>query len=242
MSEIYKGIIGDITVIFRLKYGEKAAAYFGEWLLKTEEGENPVFVKDEDFVFFKEKWNVEDNAYSEYSLLVYRACDELLKYDRCLFHGAAFLWHKKAYIFTAPSGTGKSTQLKNWIQLYGDEIEIMNGDKPVLKNDGNHVTVMPSPWKGKERLGNDTLIAPLGGIIILEQGEENRIIKLDTNHSVPFLLKRILSVMEQKALVLNAGKMVETIVTSVPVWKLINKGDLHSAELTYQTITGEQNV
>lgn len=46
----------------------------------------------------------------EYLELGPRVCDALLPYGRILFHGAAILWRGRAWIFTANSGTGKTTQ------------------------------------------------------------------------------------------------------------------------------------
>ena len=118
----------------------------------------------------------------------------------------------------------------------------MNGDKPVLGAIDGKIMVYPSPWKGKEGLGDDSLSAPLGGIIILEQGKENRIERLHANKSVPQLLQRILFTVETKESVYLASKMIESIVKSVPVWKLINKGDMASSQLTYETIRKELNL
>jgi len=95
------------------------------------------------------------------------------------FHGAVFSWHGRAFMFTAKSGTGKSTQLKNWLQLYGDEINIINGDKPILAIRDDQVLVYPSPWKGKEGWGQDDVMLPLAGIIFLEQDRINEIRKMN---------------------------------------------------------------
>ena len=55
----------------------------------------------------------------------------------CVFHSAAFWWRGKAYLLTGPSGIGKSTQLRNWMDLYPKETELINGDKPILCFDDN---------------------------------------------------------------------------------------------------------
>lgn len=192
------------------------------------------------FAYVKNKWNIDDSPYTEFSLSVYRAGDELLKHNRCIFHGAAFLWNKKAFIFTAPSGTGKSTQLFNWLQLYKDEIKIINGDKPILCNKmQNHIDVYPSPWKGKEGIGYDDLTASLGGVIVLKQGNINQIKRLPIDVAVLSLLKRILFTAESRESVLQASAMIEAIVSSVPVWMLTNKGDLDSAKITHDLIQKE---
>lgn len=50
-----------------------------------------------------------------------------------MFHGAAV---KKAtgqvYLFAGRSGVGKSTHVNLWKKYLGEEIEILNGDKPFL--------------------------------------------------------------------------------------------------------------
>lgn len=239
MSREYTGEFGGIRLNFRFKYDE-TEKYFNGWLKEINgDCDHCIEVTQQDYDDQKEKWNIDEGPYTESLLSVYRACDELLKYNRCVFHGAAYLWRGKAFLFTAKSGTGKSTQLFNWLELYGDEIKVMNGDKPVLCAEENRIMVYPSPWKGKEGMGDDTLSAPLGGIIILEQGKENYIKKLRPNESVPQLLQRILFTAENRELVLNAGKFIEEMIIKIPVYKLVNTGNKESSILTYETIGKE---
>lgn len=113
----------------------------------------------------------------EYLELGPRVCDALLPYGRILFHGAAILWRGRVWVFTANSGTGKTTQYMLWKLCFGSEIKILNGDKPLLEFREGGILVHPSPWRGKEGLGSLDA-APLGGIILLEQSEENRMRRL----------------------------------------------------------------
>ncbi len=173
-------------------------------------------------------------AFSEYSLLMGQAADRMLGTGRCLFHGAAFCWNQKAYLFTAPSGTGKSTQLKNWIRLYKDEIQIIDGDKPVLRffDDGS-IMVSPSPWNGKERWrGDPHLAVPLAGIIYLRQGTENRIHKMTVKEAVLPIFSQFLFTARDKESVFHISGHEEQMLETVPVWELINLGDLESARVT----------
>lgn len=39
----------------------------------------------------------------------------------------------KAYMFSAPSGTGKSTHAKLWRDCFGDRVTMINDDKPLIK-------------------------------------------------------------------------------------------------------------
>ena len=98
----------------------------------------------------------------------------LANYRGMYIHGAAILYKNKAYLFTAPSGTGKSTHIALWKKLLGDEIVILNGDKPFLRWMDGQVMVCASPWRGKEGWG-ENLTAPLGGIFILRRGETDHV-------------------------------------------------------------------
>ena len=62
------------------------------------------------------------------TLAVYRKIVEsMLGYDTLLMHGAVIAVGNKAWLFTAPSGTGKSTQAELW-ERYRNAEQI-NGDR-----------------------------------------------------------------------------------------------------------------
>ena len=178
-----------------------------------------------------------DDGNTEFGMAVYRASDALLHENRCVIHAAAFLWHERAYLLAADSGVGKTTQIKNWMALYNTETQIINGDKPILRKecDGT-VTVHPSPWKGKEEWGDDTLSAPLGGIIILQQGNKNTIQHLAPAYIVARLLSYCFSSFETSESIHALCQMEDAILRSTPVWRLVNKGDLASTRLIHDTL------
>lgn len=160
----------------------------------------------------------------------------------CLFHGAAFLWRGRAYIFTAPSGTGKSTQYVLWKELLGDGIRIINGDKPLLRleSDGT-VWVHPSPWKGKEHMGS-MCSGPLGGIFLLEQGSANAVAALKPAQSAVPLFCQFLFDAGTAESVHQVCRLESRILETVPVWRLVNRGDADSARLGMETIIRYEEV
>lgn len=165
-----------------------------------------------------------------------RVSEALLLFDRCLFHGAAFLWRGKAYIFTAPSGAGKTTQYVLWKLLYGEEIQILNGDKPVLEfRDGGGIWVHPSPWSGKENMAQDKS-APLGGVIYLSQGQENAVRAMPPKEAVLPLFCQFVMIAETEAAVRRACALEERLLKAVPVWHMVNRGDEASVRLCRDTI------
>ena len=96
------------------------------------------------------------------------------RFEGCYIHGAAITYREKVYLFCAPSGTGKSTHIALWKRKLGDAVQIVNGDKPILRWVEGKPMIFGSPWTGKEGWGKNTS-APLGGIFFLERGETNHI-------------------------------------------------------------------
>lgn len=177
-----------------------------------------------------------DDSVVEYNELVSAVSDALLPRGACLFHGVAFLWRGRAWIFTAPSGTGKTTQFLLWKHCFGEEIRMLNGDKPLLgiHTDGS-VWAYPSPWVGKE--GMYCLeSAPLGGIICLAQSRGNQIRRLSIRESVDRIYGQFLYSADTAEQVRRVCALEDRILRSVPVWLLENRGDAASARLTHDTI------
>lgn len=173
----------------------------------------------------------------EYLELGPRVCDALLPYGRILFHGAAILWRGRVWVFTANSGTGKTTQYMLWKLCFGSQIRILNGDKPLLEFRKDGILVHPSPWRGKEGLGSLDA-APLGGIILLEQSEENRMRRMLPAEAAGPLLTQLLFTRKNADDVRAACALEERLLAQVPVWLLQNRGDAASAALCRDTLMG----
>ena len=124
------------------------------------------------------------------SLCIYRdIAEQLPEYNRFVFHGAAIEYGGNAYLFTAPSGTGKTTHINLWRQYLGDRVKIINGDKPII-NVADSPMVYGTPWAGKEGLHRNAN-APLKAICILKQGKTNSIKMLNTNDAINHLMRQV---------------------------------------------------
>lgn len=92
-----------------------------------------------------------------------------------VFHCAYIAWNGAAVLFTAPSGTGKSTQAELW-RKYQDA-EIINGDRAVVRVKDGLLVADGIPFSGSSSYcGNCTL--PVAAIIYLSQASETSIRKL----------------------------------------------------------------
>lgn len=178
-----------------------------------------------------------DPIYVEHVEFSMKLSDFLISYDRVFFHGTAFVWRDKAWIITAPPETGKTTHFMLWKKLWGKEVQILNGDKPVLECRDDGIIVHSSPWNGKENMGMK-LSAPLGGIVVLERSEENRIERLGKDAILPIYVQFLYSARDPEA-VRKVFAMEDKILRAVPVWRLYSRGDEASAQLCHDTIEEE---
>ena len=236
---LYKGCFAGIELYLNFHFNE-TAQYYGHYLEKAEDPNQSIEIPEDEIEKKCRIWNIPDPAFEEYVLSCSYICDALMLKNRIVFHGASFLWRQKAYIFTAPSGTGKTTQIKHWLAKYGNEIEVLNGDKPILEfKDNGSVFVHPSPWKGKEGIGRDDIIAPLGGIILLKKAHHNTIERMSPDTAAKNLFCRFYSTFSSEKEILIAAQFLEHMVETVPVWQLANKGDTESTILTHEILETE---
>ncbi len=87
-------------------------------------------------------------------------------------HSASILYRDKLWLFSAPSGTGKSTHAELWNHLY--RTPVINGDLNLITLQDGFPVVHGIPWCGTSGI-YDTHTYPLGGIIFLHQGSQNRV-------------------------------------------------------------------
>lgn len=92
-----------------------------------------------------------------------------------ILHASYIAWNGKAILFTAPSGTGKSTQAELWKERRG--AQIINGDRAVIRLEDGNVKAAGIPFAGSScYCENRTL--PVAAVVYLQQAPETSIRKL----------------------------------------------------------------
>ena len=130
--------------------------------------------------------SVWQDSYLE-TLSIYRKiCEAMLPYDIFLMHGAVIAIGDSAYMFTAESGTGKTTHIRKWLNRLEDAF-VVNGDKPLIKISGEEVLACGTPWCGKEHLETNAMV-PLKAVVIMKRGENNEIEEISYGDAFSFLL------------------------------------------------------
>ena len=171
------------------------------------------------------------------SICVYRAiADRLPLYHRAVFHGAVISCKGNGYLFTAPSGTGKTTHIRLW-QQFVDGVEIVNGDKPILRVENGEAEAYATPYAGKERYQNHGSIF-LKGICLLRRGEQNRIRRVTTGEVLREIVKQLYIPKEEEPVVKTLELLNELMVT-VPVYLLECDISEEAVKASFEALTGE---
>ena len=159
---------------------------------------------------------------------------ELLNFDGSYLHASAVIWQGRAYLFSANSGTGKSTHAEKWCRLFG--AKYLNDDKPALRLIEGVWMSYGTPWSGKHDLSSPEGV-PLGGIAFLKRGDQNRICPLAPAQAVPLFMSqslwRLSGQLMEKQLAL-----VDRLVGHIPIWELTCRNDDAAAILSHKVMTG----
>ena len=143
-------------------------------------------------------------------------------YNMLLVHGAAIEYKNKAYLFMGPSGIGKSTHIKFWKQAL-DNITIINGDKPVIDDNG---FVYGTPWSGKERW-NSLVSYKLESLIFIYRDTYNHIEKTNGSDILQDLLNGI-NLPEYSA---KCFDLVNKAFSGITIYKMFCTNHISAAKL-----------
>ena len=97
------------------------------------------------------------------------------------------------------------------------------------------IHVCPSPWNGKEGI-RSLLSAPLGGVVYLEQGTENRMEVFEPEKAVIPLMSQFMVLPDTEEEIRALFRLLDTMLCAYPVWKLTNRGNPESTELLRKTL------
>lgn len=154
-----------------------------------------------------------------------------------LFHCAAISYEGEGYLFGALSGTGKSTHISLWRQYLGETVKIVNGDKPLLRMNGEQAQICSTPWAGKEGW-QDQSIVPLRGICLLQRGEKNTIERVEPKDCMGLIMQQVYLPRDRQALVLTL-ELLDRILAKTPVYLLHCDMSEEAVKTSFTALTGK---
>lgn len=167
-----------------------------------------LYVRPDCKVYAKNIWNLINKI--ELSSL-------LLKRKALILHASYIICKGEAILFTAPSGTGKTTQAELWKETLG--AEIINGDRVILRMAGGQLRAYGLPFSGSSGICVNRE-APVRTIVVLEQAKKNIAKRLKVLESIGMLYSQTAVMRWRAAEVSDTLEVLETFIESVPIVKL----------------------
>lgn len=153
--------------------------------------------------------------------------------DILFFHASQIIINNVGILFTAPSGTGKSTQARLWERYERAKI---------ICNDRTLVRKIDSVWKtyGYPMDGSDPVFSnqkgTLGCIVLLEQGLENKVEKYSRGKTIAYLMEQM--VMDTWDMDMR-NKVIEILIQlikDIPVYVFTCTPDIHAVQCLKQQL------
>lgn len=199
---------------------------------------------------FSVSWSLEDIAaerqagvlntftqpYLETLVALRKISEQFPHMQRFLMHGASIAYKGKAYLFTAPSGTGKSTHIRLWKKYLGDEVKIVNGDKPFISLEDSAPIIYGTPWAGKEHWQRNCSEI-LHGICFVQRGSLNSIRRMDATEALPLLMRQVFIPSEPLAAGLTL-ELIDSLLKVVPLYLLTCDMSEDAVRCSFEGLTG----
>lgn len=161
----------------------------------------------------------------------------ILEHSGLIMHASSLMYKGGGVMFSAPSGTGKSTHTSLWRDSFGDDVTMINDDCPALKFNENGVFICGTPWSGKTEI-NHNVCAPLKAVVMLSRSPENTIRKLNPSEAVFLALREVRRPVFEDKLQKTLDN-VSQLLSTVPVYLLGCNISSEAAELVKNTVFGQ---
>lgn len=227
-----------VDIDFRYDFAKQRAReyYIGE---DTALADIRLKAEDSDFENYIKTFNRDDCLDEfEYVIIGNQFHRSILKFGGIMFHSSCVVADDTAYLFSADSGTGKSTHTALWLKLLGDIAYILNDDKPVIRMTQSGIFVYGTPFSGKTEL-NKNKKAPIGGICFLERGKKNAIKRIGVSEALPLFLAQTINKVNSDELE-TLLSVTDGVLGSVDIYKLSCNTDIEAAKVSYSAMSKKE--
>lgn len=187
---MFKIKIADIIIEINNKY-EYLRKLCKNYIIESGKPEFTVTITQKNIDDEKKKSKlIFDDDYLE-SICCYKLiCDNIIKYNSFLLHGAMISVNNIGYIFIANSGIGKTTHIKLWESLLENKVKIINGDKPIIRLVGDKIYGYGCPWCGKEHYNINERVE-LKNLCFLKRNFNNKLNKIENKDVFNLIINQI---------------------------------------------------
>lgn len=210
----------------------------------TKQRLNPYFTNDKHFDFevaFSQEEIIERSKSPQNPCPVEEAesvliLNDVLKkmltdFNGFFFHSSCLMLDGYAYVFTAPSGTGKSTHTALWRKHFKNKVTMINDDKPIIRKQNGIFYAYGTPWMGKSEIGSN-IKAPVKAVFILKRGNENSCKRVKTSEVFKEILEATIVPNEKENMSKLLG-LLDEFFSSVKLFRLICNTDEQACITAY---------
>ncbi len=156
-------------------------------------------------------------------------------FNGMMLHASAIVVDNNAYLFSAPSGTGKSTHTELWIQKFGNRAYILNDDKPAVRILEDGIYAYGTPWSGKHDISANKKVS-LKAICFLQRDDKNWIEPITGQEAVINMFLSSIRKIDKEEMT-KLMDIINTIICKVPIYKMGCKPELEAAEMSYNIMS-----
>ncbi len=186
---------------------------------KKEDCSIIIDTEDESFKEYLEGNSGMDYQLVEYAWIGTQFYRQLLDFGGFYLHSSVVALDGKAYIFSADSGTGKSTHTRLWLEYFGkDKAVIINDDKPAIKSENGILYAYGTPFSGKNDISQNIGV-PIKALCFLEQALFDEIEKLSFHEAMYKFIHQLLC-SEKKEYMDKLLSYTDVFFQNIPIYNL----------------------
>lgn len=175
-------------------------------------------------------------AYLERAAACRKLANLLPEKDCMLIHGSVIDVNGIGTVFTAPSGTGKTTHTLLWKKLLGEKLTVINGDKPILRFTKDGIYAYGTPWCGKEGF-SENKYTRLKNLCLIKRSDTNRVYPLSRDEAVSVLLNEMF-IPEDPYIFSKSLELADRIVSECSLYTVECNTDIEAAKISHSAIYG----
>lgn len=151
-----------------------------------------------------------------------------------MLHASAVELGGRAYLFSGPSGIGKSTHTREWEAQFS--ARVFNDDKPALRQLDGVWYAYGTPWCGKNGI-NINLRAPVAGICFLRRGTRAAIRRLSPLEAAAAIISQTNNRFGTEKGLSRLTEPLESLISAVPIYELTGNCPEEAARLSHEIMT-----
>lgn len=224
--------IADLNILINPS-SEETKKRISPYIVNSDSFDFEVKVSQSDIADYISNSKENCNSFmAESTLILTQICNRILEnYNGFFFHSSSLMLDNEGYLFTAVSGTGKSTHTALWRKLFKDKVVMINDDKPIIRKKDGVFYVYGTPWMGKSDIGNN-IKAPVKAVYILQRGEKNSAVRVKIGSVFKNILEATVVPTDRR----NMEKLLallDEFFSSVPLFLLTCNMDIEAAQVAY---------